>query len=218
MPDVSVASDSDDDGSEAGDKVAELTGANKSKKVPNRPKAAYIQPTADVSRMMSERSRCMFDEYVKQGKDEELPIEVLVEVSYDPFASSNMSVSAQRRVAEIQNNPDFQKMVLQQVFKIDPDVVLCGKYSLGKKLGEGGFGAAYLAAENPNLVVKVESSQQRSQASFETEMKVQKEAAALGYVCKIVDWEAAMHRQYTPQENEEVKMTKVYVVIMEKLD
>lgn len=52
-------------------------------------------------------------------------------------------------------NPEHQKMVGVPV-KIDPNVEVCGGHKLGKKLGEGGFGAAFLSLEKERTVVKVE--------------------------------------------------------------
>lgn len=85
-----------------------------------------------------------------------IPDDMLLEISKDPFATENISTSVLARVKQLEKeNPEYQKMIGIQV-KIDPNVTVIGGHQLGKKLGEGGFGAAFLSSKNPREVVKVE--------------------------------------------------------------
>jgi hypothetical protein len=77
------------------------------------------------------------------------------EVSFDPFLTDALSVGMLNKVSNMDKDRPQDRILFNVPEMIDPTALVLGCY-MGKKLGEGGFGAAYLADNKLKTVVKIE--------------------------------------------------------------
>lgn len=111
-----------------------------------------------------------------------------VTVSLDPFDEANLSSTEGLQIfKDMQKDMDDGKFDhIGKPVRVHPNATICGKYHLGKKLGEGGFGAVFNDLGDPNLVIKTEFKM-RPEQTFREEVELQKKAAEKGYACPIIE-------------------------------
>ena len=120
---------------------------------------------------------------------ENLKAEV-AEVSFDPFLSENMSANLLKDVEKMNADRPQDKILMSFEVSMNPKVEVLGCF-MGKLLGRGGFGAAYLAINKKRTVVKIETflnennQPRRPIKQIQLEIDVQQKAAKGGYACEI---------------------------------
>ena len=78
------------------------------------------------------------------------------EISLDPFLTANISANTLEGIREIDmEDPNYKDCLFKPII-VARDEKICGLYTIGKKLGAGGFGEVFLDKNNDQNVIKTE--------------------------------------------------------------
>ena len=143
----------------------------------------------------------------------------------DPFATINLDpqllqiFSSEKQKYKLD---DIQSIKIKEGTEVGANFLDIGlgkpstKYIIGKELCAGGFGAVYIAQNDPEKVIKIERVGIRSPRDFFQEIFVQNQAAKSGFTAAVEAAEIAEYERHIFGEETPGKCW-FYVIVMKRL-